>query len=180
MRFLILVSLQYDYPIGGGACTLEYGSESKQSHRDQPVHTSAQSLWGLLASGHRPTVIGLLQAHLYESERSLPTSIFHERIGTDLEKLRAQGEDFPQMTQAYIASWLADGYLERCFPVGASEEEYELSTAAVETIRFVSAWCSRHSAATESRLARVIEDLPGLQKTPTRTNSAVSTISSIS
>ena len=51
----------------------------------------AQPLWRLLASITGPTVIGLLQSHLYESERSLPASIFHERISRDLEELRAQG-----------------------------------------------------------------------------------------
>lgn len=56
----------------------------------------AQPLWRLLASTTGPTVIGLLQSHLYESERSLPASIFHERIARDLEELRAQGEDFPK------------------------------------------------------------------------------------
>lgn len=118
-----------------------------------------QPLWRLLASDNGPTVIGLLQSHLYESERSLPASIMHERIGRDLETLRAQGEDFPQTVQAYIASWLADGFLERRFPPGATEEEYELSTAAVEAIRFVSSMAQPHSAATESRLALVIQAL---------------------
>ncbi len=118
-----------------------------------------QPLWRLLASDSGPTVIGLLQAHLYESERSLPASILHERIGRDLETLRAQGEHFPQTAQAYIANWLADGFLERRFLTGATEEEYELSTAAVEAIRFVSGMEQPHSAATESRLALVIQAL---------------------
>jgi hypothetical protein len=121
-----------------------------------------QPLWRLLASGNGPTVIGLLQAHLYEGERSLPASILHERIGRDLETLRGRGEDFPQTAQAYIAGWLADGYLERRFPPGAAEEEYELSTAAVEGIRFVSGMVRPHTAATESRLALVIQALVNL------------------
>ena len=41
-------------------------------------------LWRLLASDNGPTVIGLLQSHLYENERSLPSSILRERIGRDL------------------------------------------------------------------------------------------------
>jgi len=118
-----------------------------------------EPLWRLLASANGPFVIGLLQSHLYESERSLPASILHERIGRDLEALRAQGEDFPQSAQAYIAGWLAEGYLERRFPAGANEEEYELSTAAVEAIRFLSGLEQPHSAATESRLALVIQAL---------------------
>lgn len=119
-------------------------------------------LWRLLASHSGPTVIGLLQTHLYESDRSLPASIFHERIARDLEELRAQGEDFPQTAQAYVASWLAEGFLERRFPSGVSEEEYELSTAAVEAIRFVSGLEQPHSAATESRLTLVIDALARL------------------
>jgi len=121
-----------------------------------------QPLWRLLASDNGPVVIGLLQTHLYETERSLPASIFHERIERDLEELRAQGRDFRPTAQAYVASWLADGYLERRFPTGAAEEEYELSTAAVEAIRFVSGLVQPHSAATESRLALVIEALSSL------------------
>ncbi|MDR1162869.1 MAG: DUF3375 domain-containing protein [Candidatus Accumulibacter sp.] len=119
----------------------------------------AQPLWRLLASDTGPTVIGLFQTHLFENERSLPASIFLERIGRDLEALRARGEDFPQTAQAYVARWLADAYLERRFPSGASEEEYELSTAAVEAIRFVSGLEQPRSAATESRLTLVIEAL---------------------
>lgn len=121
-----------------------------------------QPLWRLLASGNGPTVIGLLQSHLYEKERSLPASILFERLTRDLEELRAQGDDFPQTVQAYVANWLNDGYLERRFPPGATEEEYELSTATVEAIRFLSAIADPHSAATESRLSLVIQALAGL------------------
>jgi len=118
-----------------------------------------QPLWRLLASDNGPTVIGLLQSHLYESERSLPASIMYERIGRDLETLRSQGGDFPQTAQAYIANWLTEGFLERRFPPGVTEEEYELSTAAVQAIRFVSSIAQPHSAATESRLALVMQAL---------------------
>jgi hypothetical protein len=118
-----------------------------------------EPLWRLLASANGPIIIGLLQSHLFENERSLPASILHERIGRDLEALRAQGEDLPQSAQAYIAGWLSEGYLERRFPAGAVEEEYELSTAAVEAIRFLSGLEQPRSAATESRLALVIQAL---------------------
>lgn len=121
-----------------------------------------QPLWRLLASSNGPTVIGLLQSHLYEKERRLPGSVLFERLTRDLVELRAQGDDFPQTAQAYVASWLSDGYLERRYPPGASEEEYELSTATVEAIRFVSAIAEPHSAATESRLSLVIQALAGL------------------
>ena len=122
----------------------------------------AQPLWRLLASDNAPAVIGLLQSHLYENAKTLPASAIHERIGRDLETLRAQGMDFPQTAQNYIAKWLAEGFLERRFPPGAAEEEYELSTAALQAIRFISGMEQPHSAATESRLATVIKALVDL------------------
>ncbi|MBC7858897.1 MAG: DUF3375 domain-containing protein [Burkholderiaceae bacterium] len=121
-----------------------------------------QPLWRLLAAVNGPTVLGLLQAHLYDAERSLPASIFHERIERELEWLRSCGEDWPQTAQAYVAGWLGEGYLERRFPAGAAEEEYELSSATVEAIRFVSGLVKPHSAATESRLGLVIDALSRL------------------
>lgn len=121
-----------------------------------------QPLWRLLAALNGPTTLGLLQTHLYDSERSLPASIFHERIERELERLRALGEDWPQPAQAYVSGWLGEGFVERRFPPGATEEEYELSTAAVEAIRFVSAQVKPHSAATESRLGLVIDALARL------------------
>ena len=121
-----------------------------------------QPLWRMLAADNGPTVIALLQSHLYEKERSLPASILFERLTRDLEELRAKGDDFPQTAQAYVAGWLGDGYLERRFPPGATEEEYELSTASVEAIRFLSSIAEPHSVATESRLSLVIQALSGL------------------
>jgi hypothetical protein len=123
-----------------------------------------QPLWRLLAADNGPVIIGLLQTHLYENERSLPASIFHERIERELEALRAQGDDFPQTAQAYVADWLANGYLERRFPAHASEEEYELSSAAVHAIRFAASLVQPYSAATESRLTLVIEALVRLSE----------------
>lgn len=117
-------------------------------------------LWRLLAADNGPVILALLRVHLYEDRRTLPASVLYERIGRDLERLRALGEDLPQTAQAYVASWLADGYLVRRFPPGAAEEEYELSTAAAEAIRFLAGQERPHySAATESRLALVLEAL---------------------
>lgn len=121
-----------------------------------------QPMWRLLASDNGPTVLGLLQSHLYEKERSLPASILFERLTRDLEELRAQGDYLPQTAQAYVASWLSDGYLERRFRSAATEEEYELSAATVAAIRFLSGIAEPHSAATESRLSLVIQSLAGL------------------
>ena len=117
----------------------------------------SQPLWRLLASDQGPTVIGLLQTHLYDDEKLLPASILYERIERDLETLRAEGESFPQKAQTYISNWVAEGFLVRRFSEGSTEEEYELSVATVDAIRFASGLVQPHSTATESRLALVIE-----------------------
>jgi len=121
-----------------------------------------QPLWRLLASDNGPVVLGILQTHLYENDRSLPASILYERIGRDLEALRSRGGDFPMNAQAYVSGWLAEGFLTRNLPPGADEEVYELSTAAAEAIRIVSGLEKPHSAATESRLAIVMQELVNL------------------
>lgn len=87
-----------------------------------------QPLWQLLASGNGPTVIGLLQSHLYEQERSLPASILFERLTRDLEELRSQGDDFPQTAQAYVANWLSDGCLIIPSSSGGRATRYKLTT----------------------------------------------------
>jgi hypothetical protein len=123
-----------------------------------------QPLWRLLASDNGPTVMAMLQTHLYDAERSLPASILHERIGRELERLRNLGEQWPSPPQQYVAGWLADGYLERRFPPGSSEEDYELATSTIEAIRFVAGLIKPHSAATESRLSLVINALARLSE----------------
>jgi hypothetical protein len=130
---------------------------------DKPIavyrRLRSEPVWRLLASRHAPIVIGLLQAHLLDGEQRLPASIFHERIGRDLEDLRAQGEDLPQSAQVYVADWLREGYVERRYPAGAAEEEYELSAAGAAAIRFVADLAEPRTAATESRLAVVVQQL---------------------
>jgi hypothetical protein len=124
----------------------------------------AQPLWRLLAADNGPIIIALLQTHLFENERRVPASIFRERLHRDLEELRGRGEDIPQTAQAYISDWLNSGYLERRFPAGASEEEYELSSAAANAIRFVISLSEPRIIATESRLATVIHQLVRLSE----------------
>ena len=118
-----------------------------------------QALWRLLASDNGPVVLGLLETHLMEGTRSLSASVLYERLGRSLEELRAQGHHLPQTAQGYTADWLNAGYLERRFPPGASEEEYELSSAAEGAIRFVSSLAAPRTAATESRLSVVMQQL---------------------
>ena len=107
-------------------------------------------------------VLGLLQVHLLEKDRRLPSSILLERLRADIEQFRAQGFDLPQAPEAYLASWLRAGYLARSLQPGASEEEYELSTAAVQAIQFTQGLTDHRAFATESRLSLVIDQLQRL------------------
>jgi hypothetical protein len=122
--------------------------------RDEP-------LWRLLAADHAPEIIGLLQTVLMDGERTLSASILFERLQHHLDAINASDlpRELPRTAQAYVADWLAKGFLERRLPEGASEEEYELSAQAAQAIRFVSTLDTPRSAATESRLSLVIQQL---------------------
>lgn len=119
----------------------------------------SQPLWRLLAGQKAPATIALLQSLLYDAEQLLPASVFLERLAEELADLRALGEDLPQTAQAYASDWLAEGYLVRRLPSGANEESYELTAAAAAAIRFIASLHSPRAAATESRLAVVIQQI---------------------
>jgi hypothetical protein len=119
----------------------------------------SQPLWKLLASTNAPFTLAILQSNLYDGDQCLPASILHERVAKDVETLKATGADLPQSPQEYVAEWLANGYLERRFLAGEPEEQYELSAAAAAAIRFIENVNQPYSAATESRLTLVINQL---------------------
>ncbi|AKK66109.1 DUF3375 domain-containing protein [Xanthomonas translucens] len=123
-----------------------------------------QPLWKLLAADQAPEVIGLLQSLLLDSERRLPAAVLHERLQRMLDELNAEqlSRELPRTAQAYVAHWLAQGWLERRLPDGAQQEEYELSTQATQAIRFADGLEHARGAATESRLALVMQQLAQL------------------
>jgi hypothetical protein len=119
----------------------------------------SQPLWRLLAADKAPLVMALLQELLLEGDKVLGASVLAERLGHALEELRAAGEDLPQNAHGYLADWLAQGWLTRRLPAGASEEQYELSSDAAQAIRFVWSLRERRTLATESRLSTVLRQL---------------------
>lgn len=121
-----------------------------------------QPLWRLLAATKAPSIIALLHSNFLDGEKTLSSSVLHERLARSIEQLRSTGEDLPQTTQAYVTEWLNQGWLTRRFPPGASEEEYELSADAVSAIRFITGVLTPRNAATESRLSLVIQQLARL------------------
>lgn len=118
----------------------------------------AAPAWRLLAADLAAPIAALLKAHLLVKERKLPASVLVERLGRDLERLRAEGWDLPQPASAYLADWLSLGWLERSY-AGSGEEEYELTNAAIQAIRFLQALAAQRAVATESRLTVVIQQL---------------------
>ncbi len=152
---------------------LNFGSQPRRELAEQGITVQVKAIkqvlsnqrlrreaaWALLALDNAPMALGLLQVHLMEKERRLPSSILLERLRQDLTQLRTQGVDLPQTVEVYLANWLRAGYLVRSFPPGAIEEEYELSTPAVRVIQFVQGLTERRAFATETRLSLVIDQL---------------------
>ncbi len=128
-----------------------------QALREKPV-------WKLLAATHAPLVAGLLQTLLLDGERRLPASLLHERLERELDDLRDRGMDLPRHAKAYVRDWLNAGWLERRFPEGESEEQYELSTDAITALRFLASLDTERNVATESRLALVMQQLTQLAR----------------
>ncbi len=127
-------------------------------------HLREQPQWKLLAADHAPEIIGLLQGLLMDGDRTLPASVLNERLQRALDQLNGDelSRELPRTAQAYVAHWLAQGWLERRLPEGADQEQYELSTQALQAIRFADSMEQARVAATESRLALVIEQLSQL------------------
>lgn len=124
----------------------------------------AQGVWKLLAADTAPSILALLQTLLYEGEKSLSSSVLHERLRHELQALNANGESLPEGPQIHLNKWLAEGWVSRRFPVGASEEVYELTAEAVSALRFAASLLQPRTNATESRLATVIQQLSRLAK----------------
>lgn len=118
-----------------------------------------QPLWRLLAADKAPAVLALLQSLLLDGDKTLPGSVLLERLTHEIDLLRAAAIDLPQTPQQYIADWLAQGWLSRRLPAGASEELFDLSADAVTALRFVKTQAQPRAAATEGRLAAVTHQL---------------------
>lgn len=121
-----------------------------------------EALWKLLASHNAPIVLALLQELFLGEQKVLPSSVLHERLTQEFQRLKQAGEDMAQSAQAYIAGWLSEGWLSRRLPVGAQEEQYELTADAITAIRFLQGVLQPRPVATESRLATVMQQLSKL------------------
>lgn len=109
------------------------------------------TMWRLLASQQGPLVIGILQALLYEEERTLPGSVFLERLAPLWAEATLEAVS-PEDARALAARFVREGYLVTRLPAGALEEQYELTAGALEAIRILSRALTRRSGPSESRL----------------------------
>ncbi|MDR2387721.1 MAG: DUF3375 domain-containing protein [Deltaproteobacteria bacterium] len=138
---------------------------SSENRLSQYLSLKDSALWKLLSADSAPYVIAILQTTLYDNpdQRVLKGSEFSFRVGQELAKLREAGfNDLARPAPEYINAWVGYGYLIRRFPQGASEEEYELSAATIDAIRFVANMANQRLIVTESRLALVAEALARL------------------
>ncbi|MBN7136384.1 hypothetical protein A7A76_16735 [Lysobacter enzymogenes] len=118
--------------------------------------------WSLLTAHLAPEFLALLQHLLYSNERVLPASVLEQRLETELAELRLNGRDLPGSAGHYVTFWLRERWIERSLREGAEEEELELTTAALQALRLVSALSTVRSTATESRLSIVMDQLARL------------------
>ncbi|WP_247535840.1 DUF3375 domain-containing protein [Ralstonia pseudosolanacearum] len=122
-----------------------------------------QPHWKLLAAHGAPAIAASLYCLFLDGpERYLAASALHERLTRHLELLRSVGVDMPQTAQGYVLDWLAQGWLRREFPEGATEEQYELTADAADSLRSLMRLNRPWSFATESRLTSVLQLLHSL------------------
>lgn len=124
----------------------------------------SESTWRLLTANLAPEVLALLQHLLYDTDRMLPGSVLIERLSTELQLLGTKGHEMSGTATYYVRDWLGAGWLERHLPEDAGEEEYELSTAAIQAIRIVAGLHTERQVATESRLQLVMAGLQTLAR----------------
>lgn len=93
----------------------------------------------------------------------MPASALPWRLSRQLDLLRSTGVEMPQTPQAYVQDWLGKGWLRREYPSGVSEEQYfELTANAADALRYLMRLSRPRSAATESKLASVLQLLQAL------------------
>jgi hypothetical protein len=124
----------------------------------------SEAAWKLLSADLAPDVLALLQHLLFDTQRSLPASVLYERLTTELSELRLQGRHLQGSAAQYVGQWLREGWLERRFPEGAPEEEFELSAASQQALRVVASLHTNRAVATESRLSLVMDELSKLSR----------------
>ena len=115
----------------------------------------SQTAWSLLAADTGPETLAYLQTLLFDSERSLPNSVFIDRLHGLMNQSSTQSVD-REAAAAKVTLWRQQGYVVRTLADRASEPSYELSVGAFEAIRFVSSQSVQRASPTESRLEILI------------------------
>ena len=109
----------------------------------------------LFRADNAPVALALLTKHLGEGERRLPADELYERVDEDLEELRGAGFELTGNAQYYVTQWRNAGFLVRRSSSDSREETLELSSHALQAVRFVQELETPVVAATESRLTNL-------------------------
>lgn len=134
-------------------------------------------VWRLLASDNAAWVMAVLQSVFGPEDRTVASSALTERVQRALAELQAHGVEIARNAPAYTAEWLAAGWLVRRLPEQASEEVYEISAEASAAIRFASGLAQPRAAATQTRLAIVMDQIVKLaERTDPNPESRVRTL----
>ncbi len=115
----------------------------------------AKPMWSLLASDNASETLAHLQTLLFDKERSLPTSLFLERLRLQLDSASDETVNHAQAL-AKANQWRKAGFLRISYMQGQEEPLYELTSDAHEAIRFISGQRDDRLSPTESRLELVI------------------------
>lgn len=160
-----------DSPLALCKTTAREGSDEGKEPEMKPLQYAStfdrlrnEPAWRLLTANLASEVLALLQHLLNDTDRVLPGSVLTERLATELSLMRSKGHELSGVAAYYVRDWLKEGWLERHLSEDAGEEEYELSTAALEALRVVNSLHTQRPLATESRLALVMASLETLAR----------------
>lgn len=107
--------------------------------------------WKLLASDSGPECVALLQTLLWENERTLPASVFLERLSKSWTEASSETLSRDEV-RALANRWVKEGWLVCRLHAGEKEESYELTAAGEDAIRAITAFRRNRTGPTESRL----------------------------
>lgn len=127
-------------------------------HDFEHVLTSSVAM-KLLRINNTAVYCAILRARFMTGEPVVEGPRLTELVAEDLRALRGEGYESDVTAAERIASWVRDGYLVRSIIDGRPVEQYQLSTGAVEAITLLTDLVEEHTAATESTMSLMVEQL---------------------
>lgn len=120
--------------------------------------------WSLLRARTAALIVAVIQEHFPPERRIRPAAELIAELDQDLERLREAGAEFESTAAAYVAGWVAAGYLIRRPGETRGSETLAPSAAALNATAMVSGIESPQRAASASRLGSIASNLFALQR----------------